>query len=366
MRQMRVMLVAAVMVFAACSGRESVTGAYGQAVLAGQVVVDGQASSAEGVEVSVSGTGMATRVGADGAFVFADAPDDSVLTFRRASDGIDSSLRVAAGEGPLVIELAGTTAKKSSRRRSAGRGAGEAFQFEGVIVSATPASIVVFTSKKEEVTIAMTPQTVIRKGHRTLTATELLAGSRVHVKALQAGTTFTAIEVKLQESTDDDGGTKDDAAVREYEGTVRSASATQLVVFTSHREEVTFTLNAATEIRKGNTPVLAAAIQVGWRVHVKATETAAGGTKTATRVTIQNQHGEEVKLTGTVKSVAAASLVITTAAGDVTVQVSSSTQIRKGNEKVSLSAITVGSTVEVEGRRVDATTVDAKKITTAA
>jgi hypothetical protein len=366
MKQLRTAVFMAVaMVLGACNGRhESVTGSYGQSLLSGQLIVDGQTSSAEGVEVSVSGTGMTMRVAADGNFAFAGAPDDVVLAFRRASDGIDSSLRVDAAAGPLVIELTGTTAKTSSRRRSAGRGAGEAFQFEGLIVSATAESIVVFTSKKEEVTIKLAPETVIRKGNTTLAVADLVVDARVHVKARQTGDAYTAIEVKLQEGTDDDGGVAlPPVPVRQYEGTVRSSSATELVVFTSHREEVTFVLTATTDIRKGNTPVLPADIQVGWTVHVKATESAADGTKTATRVIVQNTLGEEVKLSGTVKSVAAGSLVVTTATGDVTVQTSSSTQIRKAGKKIALSDVAVGNTVEVEGRRVNATTVDAKKIT---
>lgn len=188
---------------------------------------------------------------------------------------------VVASQSAATAAATGTTAKKTSRRRSAGRGTGEAFQFEGVIRSAAAGSLVVFTSKKEEVTIALTPQTVIRKGNATLTIGDLFADARVHVKALQSATGYTALEVKLQ-----DGGDGDD-----------------------------------------------------------------DGSKV------------RVELRGTVASVTAASFVVTTATGDATVQVTSSTQIRRGGKKVSLSDVTVGSTVEVEGRRVSATAVEAKKVT---
>lgn len=365
MKQMRLIaMMAAVMFLGACSGRqESLTGSYGEALLSGQVVVTGANSSPAGVEVSVRGTGMTISLAEDGAFAFAGVPAEAELTFRRASDGIDASLRVDPAPG-MIIEVSGTTARKSSRRRSAGRGSGEAFQFEGTIRSATAASIVVFTSKKEEVTIALTPETVIRKGNQTLTAADLVVGVRVHVKARKAGEAYSAIEVKLQEGDgEDDEGP---LGVREYEGTVRSAGATQLIVFTSHREEVTFTLNAATVIRKGGTTVAAGDIQAGWRVHVKAT-VLADGTKTALRVTIQNQNSDddaedEAKVEGKVASVGADSLIVTTSTGPVTVQTTRSTQIRRNGKKITLDDVRVGNTVEVEGQRVNATTVQAKKI----
>lgn len=283
MKQVRlVVMMAAVMILGACSGRqESLTGAYGDGILSGHVVVEGQ--SAEGIEVSVRGTGMTTTVAADGAFVFAGVPAEAELTFHRHSDGINASLRLDPNAGPVIVEVAGTTARRSSRRRSAGRGSGEAFQFEGIIRNATATSIVVFTAKKEEVTITLAADTVIRKGNRTLTVVDLIVGARVHVRARLAGEAYSAIEVKLQ---DDGTGDGDDA------GSGR----------------------------------------------------------------------EKVELRGSVASVAATSFVVTTSTGDVTVQLTRSTQIRRAGKKITLSDVTVGSTVEVEGRRVDATTIEAKKV----
>lgn len=442
------MMMTIVGAFAACSGRrESVTGAYGQGLLSGQVILTGASSSPAGVEVSVRGTGMTVTLADDGAFVFAGVPEGAQLDFRRASDGIDASLRVDESSGRVVVEIEGNAARKSSsRRRSMGRGKERVYEFEGVIRTSAADSIVVFTEKSEEVTIALGASTIIRKGNQRLTAADLVVDTRVHVKALKSGEAYTAIEVKVQEDDDDDDrpaatreykgtvssaaanqlvvlvqgqsvtfaltpqtviangktpilatalqpgwvvevkatesadgtktatrvkveddGTDDDgpAAVREYEGIVRSAAANQLVVFTSHGEEVTFVLTPDTVIRKGNTPIAPADIQVGWRVHVKATDNP-DGTKTATRVTVQNHDDDddnEVELEGTVASVAASSLVVTTSTGGVTVQTTSSTQIRRRGRKITLAEVTVGSRVEVEGRRIDATTVEAKKIT---
>jgi len=354
-------LMGVVIVFAACTGRhESVTGGYGDGLLTGQVTLHG--ASPAGIEVSVRGTGMKTMVAEDGTFVFAGVPDGVHLDFHRASDGIDTSITIEDGSGPVLVEIVGNAARKSSRRRSVSRGRERVYEFEGVIRTAAADGIVVFTSKREEVPIVLGPDTVIRKGERRLTAADLLAGTRVHVKASKAGELYTALEVKVQEG--DEGEEDDPPAVREYEGIVRSATATELVVFTSHNEEVTFVITPETEIRKGNAPIAPADVQVDWRVHVKATSDATAGTNTATRVIVQNTNeSRDVEIEGTVASVDATSLVVTTFAGDITVQTMNGTQIRRNNTKIALGDVAVGSRVEVEGRSIDATTIEAKKIT---
>lgn len=351
---------------AACNGRhETPTASYGQGMLAGEVIMSEGAGSGSpaGVEVGVRGTGMTMVLAEDGLFSFAGVPAGAELDFRRAADGIEASLHVDQSSGYVVVELAKTTATasskaKGSKRRGASKTRETVYEFEGTIVTAAPDSIVVFTSKKVEQTIAIAADTIIRKGNQTVAPADLAEDMRVHVKARKADDVYTAAVIIVQQ---DGTGGEDRPAVREYEGTVRSSSATELVVFTSHREEVTFAVNEDTVIRKGNTPIAPEDILIGTRVHVKAT-VAEDGTATATSVWVQNTR-IEVSIEGTVASVGTSSLVVTTAGGDVTVQVSSSTQIRKSGKKISLSAIETGDTVEVEGTKIDETTVQARKIT---
>lgn len=284
--------IASLIIFAlaACNDRqETVTGSYGQAMLAGQVVMD--SGSPAGVRVSVRGTGMTTTLADDGQFVFAGVPGGATLDFVRSADNIEASMQVDANDGYLVVALAQTTARKSSRRRSAGPTRDQVTEFEGVISAVAADSIVVFTSHKEEVTVGLDASTVIRKGNGALTAADLVVGARVHVKAKKVEDAWLAVQVIVQNAGGDDGedGGDDSPAVREYEGTVQTASATELVVLTSHRATETFVITAETVIRKGNTPVAAADILPGTRVHVKAAA-AADGTKTAVQVTVQNMH----------------------------------------------------------------------------
>ena len=275
--------VVALSLLAACYGSEraTLTGSYGSAVVTGQVVMS-NGGSPLGVEVSVRGTGMAVILAEDGQFAFAGVPEEAVLGFQRARDGIDATMRIQPTAGHVVVELAQTTAKKSGRRRAAGS---MTYQFEGIIQSASATEITVDTSRQPGVVITITPQTVIRHGGTVMTAADLVAGMRVHVKALKVGEAFNATSIMVQ-NNGDEGENDDRPAERQYEGTIVSASATELVIFSSKKEEVTFVIDATTVIRKGNTPILAADLQPGWRVHVKAS-TADDGTKTARLVIVQ-------------------------------------------------------------------------------
>jgi hypothetical protein len=187
----------------------------------------------------------------------------------------------------------------------------------------------------------------------------------VHVKARKTDTGFSALTIIVQGSSSDDDD--DSPEGREYEGIVVSTTATQLVLRDAKGVEQTFVLSATTDIRKGNVPVVATAIQAGSRVHVKAT-TAADGMKSATRVIVQSSgnngggSGAKVKLTGQVTAVAASSLTVQAEGASATVQTDASTVIRKQKSNVALTAIVVGDTVKVEGTRVDATTIKAKKV----
>jgi hypothetical protein len=374
------MLMAAMLVLAACQGeRSTVTGQYGTAVVTGQVVMaDG--SSPAGVSVTLRGSGISTVLRADGQFAFAGAPAAGELAFERAADGISALMTVEADSAPLVVELSKNSAKKSSSKRRSGRGGSgsgvKITEFEGVISSVSAEGIVLFTSKQVDQAIAIDAATIIRKGKQTLTAADLLAAMRVHVKARQVDTGYVATIVVVQNdgSGDDDGGDEgEEHEGREYEGTVVSVAAGQLVILDSHRAEVTFVLDASTDIRKGNTVIAPDAIQAGWRVHVKATSSADGATKTATRVIVQNTNGggdgdddddgeNEVKVSGTIASIDGTSLSVATGSGTVTVQTGASTKIERHGRAILLTDLAAGDRVKAEGTRVDAATILATKI----
>lgn len=373
MKLQKVVVVMTMMLaLAACRDRESasITGAYGSGVVTGQVVMAQSGSSPAGVQVSVVGTGQSMMLAADGQFSFAALPESAELAFRRATDGIAATYKLEQATGHVVIELAQTTARKSGGRRRASGTGPKVEEFEGLVRSASAAQLVVFTSKGTEVTFALNAESVIRKGHTAVAPADLAADTRVHVKATKANDAYTALLVIVQNQNGEDAGDDDSPASKEYEGVVRSVSATQLVMLDARQQEVTFVLNAQTDIRKGNTVIAATDIQAGWRVHVKSTASADGATKTATRVIVQNTSGggddddddgeqeNETTLTGAVTAVGTNTLSI----GTTTVQTDASTRIRRRNATLKLSDIKVGDQVKVEGRTVAANTILAKSI----
>jgi len=359
-KTLRVLMMAVAMLgLAACQGEKSVTGQYGTSVLSGQVVMaDG--SSPAGVQVTVSGTGLTTTVGADGVFAFAGAPAEADLVFERAADGIHAT---HGGSISGVIELSKSEAKKGTRKgRGAGRG-NPVSQFEGLIRTASATEIVVFTSKGVEQAIALTADTLIRKGNRPVLPAELLPDTRVHVKALKSETGFTALLVIVQNTGggDDDGGGDDSPEGKEYEGIVISSSDTQLVMTDSKGVQQTFILTATTDIRKGNTPVAPAEILAGTRVHVKATTAADGTTKTATRVIVQNTNSG-VKVSGVVTAVSTTGLIVQTDTASVTVNTDASTRIVKKKAAITLAEVHAGDRVKVEGTAAGENVVLAREI----
>lgn len=351
------------------------TGVYGASIVSGQVqMADG--SSPAGVEVTLRGTGMTTVLSADGRFAFGSAPSEGELGFRRASDGVEAALQVEANAGHLTIELAKSDARKSGRRRGVGRGA-KASEFEGVIVSGDATQIVVFTSKKQNVTIALASTTVIRHGGTLLTAAALTPETRVHVKATNVDGVWTALQVIVQnEDDEEDDGDGTDEPRSEYEGLVLSTTASQLVMVDAHGAQVTFNVTPETVIRKGSRTLLLSEIQAGWRVHVRVDRgavPAGDGSLNALLVIVQNTNGGDddggdgdgsanVRFGGRITSVSGSELVVSTDTGAVTVQTDASTEIRKRGVAVTLADLAVGDKVKVAGVQVSAGVVLASEI----
>ena len=353
-------LVAMTLALVACKreSANSLTGSYGSAMLAGTVVMEGDGTP-EGVEVSVRDTGMATTLSADGKFVFAGVPASAVLDFRRA-DGIQASLNVS-GSRSVVIELGTGGARRKGSK--GGNSRQDKREFEGVITEATADSIKLFTSHKEEILIGLSEETVIRKGGETLGAEDLKVDMRVHVRARKAADSddlVAQLVIVQQEGEDDEEDEEEKPEVRQYEGTIVRASATELVVFDSHRNEVTFVVNADTVVRKGNTTVNPADLVPGQRVHVKAT-VAEDGSATAVLVILQNTR-ETVSISGSVLGVSGTEISVKTKSGTWTVQTDAATRLREKGKAIGLSDISAGDSLTAKGKQTAANTILASEV----
>jgi len=256
------LIVAVAVLLAACRGhRESVTGSYGDAVLSGQIVMaSGMANaSPAGVRVAVGGTGMSAVVGADGRFAFAGVKDGAELLFQRQSDGVSARMTVASTSAPVVVELGLTTATMSRHRASPST---PAQQFEGTITASSATSLTVHDSHGNDVVVALTDKTVIRKGGQMLTPADLTVGLRVHVAAIDVDTVKTALLVIVQdekaEPGDDHGGETMTA-----NGTIKSVGADSLVVTTVPKGDVTVQVDANTLIRKQGHAIQLSDVKVG-------------------------------------------------------------------------------------------------------
>ena len=155
----------------------------------------------------------------------------------------------------------------------------------------------------------------------------------------------------------------------QIEGLIAAVDATSLTVHDSHGQDDVLQITDKTVIRKGSTVLKPADLAVGMRVHVAADD------KTALLVIVQDEKAEPgddrggdrggatMTANGTVKSVGADSLVVTTVPnGDVTVKVDASTTIKKQGVAIKLADIKVGDGVNTMGQRVDDHTELARQI----
>src|SRR5206468_3913356 len=121
---------------------------------------------------------------------------------------------------------------------------------------------------------------------------------------------------------------------------------------------MTFTINAATKIRKADAAITAADLKVGDKVEVKGV--VQSGANVATRIEVDTEAAEQpgdnegAAANGIVASVGSGTLLVHTASGnDVTVEVSATTAIKKQGATMKLADIKVGDRVEAHGTRVD-------------
>jgi len=137
-------------------------------------------------------------------------------------------------------------------------------------------------------------------------------------------------------------------------GAITAVSATSITA-----GGTTFTIHASTKVRNGTL----AGLKVGDQVEIQGV--VQDGANVATQIEVENDNENEPEATanGIVKSVGTSSLVVHRANGDdVTVQVTSTTTIKKFGAPVTLADIKVGDLVETRGTRVDDHTITAVAI----
>lgn len=275
MTRLKVAVIAmAVLAAVGCRDRESITGGYGDRVLAGQVAMAAGMpnSSPAGVRVTVGATGMSAVLDATGNFMFVNVPENAELRFTR-EDGIDAHLNASGTMGPLSVILGSSSASKG-RHRSATPAPLK--QYEGLVQAISATSIQI-----NGTTLNITKDTVIRKGDKTVQATDIKVGDRVHVKA----NGDTAAEIIAQTPDDESEPTEDQTMTAN--GTVTETSASGLKVSTQAHGIVTVNVDSTTIIRKQDKVIGLSDIKVGDEVNTM-----------GTRVDAQTEKAKQIEVRG--------------------------------------------------------------------
>lgn len=285
MKSKSLLLAVFVLVIAAgCRQEALITARSGDEKISGQVILGDGLAGLDGITVSARGTGITALTRADGRFDLLGVPAGTVeLLFWRESDGIRAITSVS---GDTIIELTRNSAK--GRPRGV-RGIGHpGLEIQGIITALNESSIMVTTGNGEEHEVVVNEETIIRHGNEPFTFADLLLEDQVHVKAKIVEDQKIAVEIKLQNREEDDGGEEQPQRV-EIEGIVKSVdtAASTLVVFSSHRVDETITVNEQTVIRHGATPYQLSDIVAGDRVHVKAQ--VEGDTRIALQIMLQGK-----------------------------------------------------------------------------
>lgn len=162
-------------------------------------------------------------------------------------------------------------------------------ELEGLILTASETEIQVDAAGRGPTVVAITPETLIRKGHRLMTPDELEEGWRVHVKASQGEDGLEARLIIVQNMNGNGGGEEggeEESPEVQLEGKIVSISATAIVVDAAGMGETEAAINGDTVIRKGNTSLTVGDLHEGDRVHVKATRE--GESLIAREIKLQN------------------------------------------------------------------------------
>jgi Cu/Ag efflux protein CusF len=215
-----------------------------------------------------------------------------------------------------------------------------------VLTAASASSITVKTTTGD-VVVAVTTSTLIRMQGKVVSASVLVAGSRVEVEAVRkADHTLAAVSITVESPS----------SLAEIEGSVTAVGTDNLTVHTKSGDDITISVNADTIIRADDHRLGLSDVKAGDHVNVDA-RVNADGSFTALRIEVQNEHGDEngngnhtVELTGLIASVSSGSISVTAGGKTVEVKISSITLIRHGSTTLSLTDLKVGNRVEVKGQ----------------
>ncbi len=213
----------------------------------------------------------------------------------------------------------------------------------GQVTAVTATSVTIASEHGTPVVLTITPTTTFSIGSAATTVASLATGERVSVMVDPAApTTATQINISMPEG---------------IHGQVTAVTATSVTIASEHGTPVVLTITPTTTFSEGSVSTTIAALAVGERVEVKLSPTAP---TTAAQINIQLMRVE-----GLVNTVSATSLTLSKGEGwTFNVSLSPTTTFTSGGVATTISSVTAGTRVEVQGiMSADHTTINAVSVT---
>lgn len=329
------------------------------ATLEGQVL----GASAAALQVDVPGSGRGTVTDGSGRFALVAVPAGAAAV-HFSGKGVDATLPIAAlrerEHRSIVVEVSGHEASERHERSEVElRGAIEAIDAPGLKVAGR--------------SVSTTSDTVFQRAGAPIAFTDLHLGDSVEVEgSLQAGGSVLARKVTLEDASGAsgggegsggsgsggsgaDGGSEAESEDVTFEGTLKAVDGATLTV-----DSMIVLTTSSTRIEKGDAVVAPAALAVGDRLRVEGALASDGSVAAKEIHVLSTQEQSAALAAGPVASLSLADG--TFLIGSTLVQTSSSTQFSGHRSFGSLSDLSVGDVVDVEGTARSDGSIAASKV----
>lgn len=323
---------------------------------AGAFTAAGVGAALTGVTVTVVGTNIRATVDAGGRFTLTNVPAGTVqlqLTGGGANATVTIDTVVASQTIDVVVTVSGSSASVESEVRSGG---GEA-QLEGRVESLPP-TMAAATFKAAGRTVRTDSSTRVVEGSATRAFADLRIGMRVHAKGTLTGDSFTATEVRIQNSN-----LNVPVNVNGVIDTVTgSASAFQFKIGSRVIKG-----DGQTEFfGDGDSPDSFASLKDGVRVEVKGEQR--DDFVYATRIHVNDDDDDDggqdtsASIHGTLTAIGGSAPGLVLTVGGTTVRTSASTEVKRRGDVQTLAELKLGMSLHVVGVRQTDGSIDARKI----
>ena len=304
------------------------------------VKVESETVEVEGVITAISTTSMTIRKG-DGKEVVVKLTDK---TLARRDDHVVAISSLVVGMR-VEVEAVRNADQTLTALLIEVHSEDEFIKIKGVVTAVGTDALTVHT-RSGDVTVAVTPDTIIRNDDHVVPLSSIHVGDFVEIDAQQNGGTLTAIRIELDEEDH----------LLEIEGKITAISGSSITIQTEDGSKVEVNVGATTTIRGEDGPIPLSQLKVGDKIEVKAQRNADGSLQ-AIDIKVEGEENDDeedasVEVKGVVTDISSTSLTVKTEGGQmVTVTITPTTVIKKDDEPATFVDIKVGQKVEIKAMR---------------